>query len=105
MHIEWFKEEVHKYDPETYNSSDISQKYRSLVYSDMNTIAMVDPSGGPYMASDMDLGSFLGEEFEGRCIRSFEALEDDNWKIITYDKYEHLADYRGSIELEGYEQE
>ena len=71
----------------------------------MNTIVMVDPSGGPYMTSHMDLGSFLGEEFEGRCIRSFESLEDDNWKIITYDKYEHLADYRGSIELEGYEQE
>ena len=63
MHIEWFKEEVHRYDPETYKFSNISEKYRSLVYSDMNTIVMVDPSGGPYMTSHMDLGSFLGEEF------------------------------------------
>ena len=94
MHIEWFKEEVHRYDPETYKFSDISEKYRSLVYPDMNTIDMVDPSGGPYMTSHMDLGSFLGKEFEGRSIRSFESLEDDNWKIITYDKYEHLAEYR-----------
>lgn len=105
MHIEWFKEEVHKYDPETFKPSDISEKYRSLVYSDMNTIAMVDPSGGPYMASDMDLGSFLGEEFTGRCVRSFESIEDDNWKIITYDKYEHLADYRSTATLEDYEQD
>ena len=99
MHIEWFKEEVHRYDPETYKFSDISEKYRSLVYPDMNTIDMVDPSGGPYMTSHMDLGSFLGKEFEGRSIRSFEPLEDDNCKIITYDKYEHLAEYRqiGSI--------
>ena len=94
MHIEQFKEEVHNYDRETFKPSEISTKYRSLVYPDMNTIDMVDPSGGPYMTSHMDLGSFLGEEFEGRCVRSFESLEDDNWKIITYDKYEHLAEYR-----------
>ena len=94
MHIEWFKEEVHKYDKETFKPSEISEKYRSLVYSDTNTIDMVDPSGGPYMTSHMDLGDYLGEEFSGRCIRSFESLKDDNWKIITYDKYEHLAEYR-----------
>jgi hypothetical protein len=94
MHIEQFKVEVHNYDRETYKPSEIAEKYRSLVYSDMNTIDMVDPSGGPYMTSHMNLGSFLGEEFEGRCIRSFESLEDDKWKIITYDKYEHLAEYR-----------
>jgi hypothetical protein len=93
MHIEQFKVEVHNYDPETYKSSDISQKYRSLVYSDMNTIDMVDPSGGPYMTSHMDLGSFLGEEFEGRCIREFKPIEE-GYLIITYDKYEHLAEYR-----------
>ena len=94
MHIEEFKEEIHNYDPKTYKPSEIAEKYRSLVYSDTNTIDMVDPSGGPYMTSHLDLGSFLGEEFEGRCVRSFESLEDDNWKIITYDKYEHLAEYR-----------
>ena len=93
MHIEWFKEEIHKYDRETYKPSEIAEKYRSLVYSDMNTIDMVDPSGGPYMTSHMDLGSFLGEEFEGRCIREFKPIEE-GYLIITYDKYEHLAEYR-----------
>ena len=93
MHIEQFKVEVHNYDRETYKPSEIAEKYRSLVYSDMNTIDMVDPSGGPYMTSHMDLGSFLGEEFEGRCIREFKPIEE-GYLIITYDKYEHLAEYR-----------
>ena len=93
MHIEQFKVEVHNYDRETYKPSEIAEKYRSLVHSDMNTIDMVDPSGGPYMTSHMDLGSFLGEEFEGRCIREFKPIEE-GYLIITYDKYEHLAEYR-----------
>ena len=93
MHIEQFKVEVHNYDRETYKPSEIAEKYRSLVHSDMNTTDMVDPYGGPYMTSHMDLGSFLGEEFEGRCIREFKPIEE-GYLIITYDKYEHLAEYR-----------
>ena len=93
MHIEEFKEEVHTYDRETFKPSDIAEKYRSLVYSDTNTIDMVDPSGGPYMTSHMDLGDFLGEEFNSRCIREFKPVEE-GYLIITYDKYEHLAEYR-----------
>jgi hypothetical protein len=102
MHIEDFKEEVHKYDDATFKPSEIAQKYRSLVYSDMNTIDMVDPSGGPFMTAHMDLGDLLGEEFENRCIRSFKPAET-GYLIETYDKYEHLANYRSSVELEGYE--
>ncbi len=102
MHIEGFKEEVHKYDDVTFKPSEIAEKYRSLVYSDMNTIDMVDPSGGPFMTAHMNLGDLLGEEFENRCIRSFKPVEN-GYLIETYDKYEHLADYRSSIELEGYE--
>ena len=93
MHIEEFKEEVHNYDRETFKPSDIAEKYRSLVYSDTNTINMVDPSGGPYMTSHMDLGDFLGEEFNSRCIREFKPIEE-GYLIITYDKYAHLAEYR-----------
>jgi hypothetical protein len=102
MNIEQFKEEVHKYDPETYKPSDISEKYRPLVHSDSNTIKMVDPAGGPYMTSYMDLGDILGEEFNARCIQEFKPIED-GYLIITYDKYEHLAEYRSNILLEGYE--
>jgi hypothetical protein len=102
MHIQDFEKEVHKYNDVTFERSEIAQKYRSLVYSDMNTIDMVDPSGGPFMTSHMDLGALLGEEFENRCIHSFKPVET-GYIIETYDKYEHLADYRSSIELEGYE--
>lgn len=38
--------------------SRIGQSYRELVYSDWNTITMVDPSGGPYIALDMDMKLF-----------------------------------------------
>ena len=91
MHIEEFKEEVHRYDPETYKFSDISEKYRSLVYSDMNTIDMVDPSGGPYLTSGLDLGKFLGEKFENRIVHSFEVAET-GYLIKTYGKFDHLKE-------------
>jgi len=101
QHIEWFKEEVHKYEPDTWKPLEIAEKYGLLVYSDMNTINMVDPSGGPYMTSHMDLGDFLGKEFNGRCIQEFKPVEG-RYLILTYDKYEHLADNRSSVELESY---
>jgi hypothetical protein len=101
QNIEWFKEEVHKYEPDTWKPSEIAKKYGLLVYSDMNTINMVDPSGGPYMTSHMDLGDFLGKKFNGLCIREFKHIEN-GYLIFTYDKYEHLADNRSSIELENY---
>ena len=99
MHIEQFKEEVHNYiydeEGKYVGPGEIANKYATLIYSDKDNINMVDPSGGPYMTADMDLGEFLGEEFEGLCIRKFEPMEDDSdgWKIITYNKYEHLAEY------------
>lgn len=101
QHIEWFKEEVHKHEPDTWKPLEIAEKYGRLVYSDMNTINMVDPSGGPYMTSHMDLGDLLGEEFNGRCIQEFKPVEG-SYLILTYDKYEHLADNRSSVELENY---
>lgn len=104
QHIEWFKEEVHKYEPVTYKQSEFNKKYGPLVYSDTETIDMVDPSGGPYLSSGTDLGDFLGKEFNARIIRKFKRTEE-GYLILTYDKYEHLAEHRGSIELEGYEQE
>jgi len=91
MHIEDFKEEVHKYDDVTFKPSEISEKYRLLVYSDMNTIDMVDPSGGPYLTSGLDLGKFLGEKFENRIVHSFEVAET-GYLIKTYGKFDHLKE-------------
>ena len=91
MHIEDFKKEVHHYDDVTFKPSEISEKYRSLVYSDMNTIDMVDPSGGPYLTSGLDLGKFLGEKFENRIVHSFEVAET-GYLIKTYGKFDHLKE-------------
>ena len=102
MHIEEFEKAVHEYNDEKSEYTPLAKQYGPLVYSDINIIDMVDPSGGPFMTSHMDLGALLGEEFENRCIRSFKPVET-GYIIETYDKYEHLADYRSSIELEGYE--
>ena len=90
MHIEDFKKEVHKYDDVTFKPSEISKKYRSLVYSDMNTIDMVDPSGGPYITEGMDM-KYISEEFKGRIVRSFVPVET-GYLIQTYGEFDHLED-------------
>lgn len=85
LDLEEFEIEVHKasYDPEAkyIGMSEISQKYASLVYSDKDTIDMVDPSGGPYMGAKGDLG-ILDEEFNGLIIERFEKI-DTGYKIIV----------------------
>jgi len=91
MHIEDFKEEVHKYDDVTFKFSEISEKYQSLVYSDTKTINMVDPTGGPYLTTGNDLGAWLGEEFENRIVHSFEVAET-GYLIKTYGKFDHLKE-------------
>jgi len=70
---------------------EVAGKYQKLIYSDKDTINMVDPSGGPYMTSDMEL-DWLGEEFNELSIRKFEPTEE-GYLIITYNRYEHLAEY------------
>jgi len=58
-----FIKEVHHYDVETRKWSKIAEAYRELVYSDWNTITMVDPSGGPYISKGADMSFF---EMEGK---------------------------------------
>ena len=91
MHIEDFKKEVHHYDDVTFEYSEISKKYQSLIYSDQNTINMVDPSGGPYLTRGIDLGEYLGKEFENRIVSSFEPVKT-GYLIKTYGKFDHLQD-------------
>jgi hypothetical protein len=94
MHIDSFKEAVHEsvYDEnDNYaGSGPIAKKYGSLVYSDKDTIDMVDPSGGPYITTHQDL-SWLGEEFKDLCVGGFKSILT-GYKIFTYGKYDHLAD-------------
>ena len=72
-----FIEEVHYYDPETFESSEISKTYRELVYSDWNTITMVDPSGGPYISKGYDMSFF---EMEGK-VNGF-IRNEDGYEIV-----------------------
>lgn len=70
-----FKKAVHEYDKETYESTELNRKYSPLVYSDRETIDMVDPSGGPYLSEGYDLGH-LGSELKGKVIHSFKNVEN-----------------------------
>ena len=96
MHIEDFKTRVHEME---YNENDeyvgpsgICTHYGHLVYSDTNTINMVDPSGGPYLCTHANLYERFGEEeVKGLCISSFEPIEM-GYKIYTYGEFDHLDD-------------
>jgi hypothetical protein len=69
-----FKKAVHGYDKETYESSELSKKYTHLIYSDIKTINMVDPSGGPYLSEGMKM--------LGKTIKEFKS-NDKGYLIIT----------------------
>ena len=94
MHIESFKEAVHEsvYDEnENYvGRSEIGQKYGELI-GQLNYINMVDPSGGPYLKEHMELSTIGIKGAEDLAIHRFESIEE-GYKIITYGKYDHLAD-------------
>jgi hypothetical protein len=71
-----FKKKIHEYDYSGekhsvgYTMKD--RKYAELVYSDTTKIDMIDPSVGPYMHSDYDMGMF-DESFKGMVIDYFES--------------------------------
>ena len=73
-----FIKEVHYYDPETFEFSEISKTYRELVYSDWDTITMVDPSGGPYISKGADMSFF---EMEGK-VSGF-IPNEDGYEIVV----------------------
>ena len=66
--LEEFKREVHHYD--TFKAGKIAKKYAPLIRSDKTKIDMVDPSGGPYLHSGMDLG-YVSPKLKGMIIDSF----------------------------------
>ena len=70
-----FKVAVHEYDKETYKSTPLAKKYAPLVYSDTTRIDMIDPSGGPYMSSGMDM-SYIDESFKGMIIDCFKPVPE-----------------------------
>ena len=89
MTMDEFKKEVHEsvYDSEGkyVSMSDISIKYAKLVHSDTNKIDMVDPSGGPYMTSGMNM-NYIDDEFEGMIIEQFKPVKEGYLIIVKNEK-------------------
>ena len=57
-------------DEDSYESNAFYKLFGKYIYSDMNTIDMVDPSGGPYLTVGMNLKEFFGREYEDLIIRT-----------------------------------
>jgi hypothetical protein len=66
--LEEFKEQIHAsiYDDKKQylGQSEIGQKYSKLVYSNMDVMDMVDPSGGPYLSEGMKILDKEIQEFK-----------------------------------------
>jgi len=90
MHIEEFEKAVHEYNDEKSEYTPLAKQYGPLVYSDINIIDMVDPSGGPYITEGMDM-KYISEEFKGRVVRSFVPIET-GYLIQTYGEFDHLKE-------------
>jgi hypothetical protein len=81
MSLEEFKDKVHEYN---YDNSTwtMDEKYRKLIYSDRNTIDMLDASGGPFISSGYNMGVF-DKSLEGMIVEEFKKTDNNNaWKII-----------------------
>ena len=73
MGINEFKKEVHRYNDDD-RPCDISRVYSKMIKSITTVIDMVDPSGGPYMASGM-------KQF-GQVIKEFKPNKN-GYEIVT----------------------
>ncbi len=71
----------------------ITEHYGPMVFSDTDSINMVDPSGGPCLNQHTNLGNFFSDEFDGLCISSFTWNKDKKaYEIQTYGEFDHLAE-------------
>ena len=73
--LEQFRDLVHAYDDvkESYVLED--RKYAELITSNTAIINMVDPSGGPYLTTDMKV-----EQLSPKKVDRFESVKE-GWKI------------------------
>ena len=80
--LESFIKLVHEWDDENGTYTETAKKYGQYVYSDNDTIDMVDPSGGPYIARGNNMEHF-DPEFAGKIVHSFKRLEE-GYEIVCY---------------------
>jgi hypothetical protein len=79
MPMAQFKDAVHEYDDETHQY--FYDKYVRMVDSLKDKISMIDPSGGPYIFTGMDMGSF-DEAFKGMAVDNFKFHKNGYLIII-----------------------
>ena len=93
--IEWFKDEVHRsiYENDKYvGPCEVARKYQKLIYSDKDTIDMVDPSGGPFLKSGMDM-KYINSKFSGLEIHSFVSLKG-SYLIRTLSEFDQMREIK-----------
>ena len=78
-----FTKMVHEWDDEKSCWTEFANKYSQYVYSDKDTIDMVDPSGGPYIARGNNMEKYFGKEFTGKIVHSFKRHEE-GYEIVCY---------------------
>ena len=57
-------------DEDKYESNALYKLFGKYIYSDRDTIDMVDPSGGPYLTVGTNLRMFFGKDYEDLIIES-----------------------------------
>jgi hypothetical protein len=61
---------IDKGDDSNWHKNALYQLFGKYIYSDKDTIDMVDPSGGPYLTVGTNLKSFFGKDYENLIIES-----------------------------------
>jgi hypothetical protein len=61
---------IDKGDDSNWHKNILYQLFGRYIYSDKDTIDMVDPSGGPYLTTGTNLRMFFGKDYEDLIIKS-----------------------------------
>ena len=86
-------EQIYDQDGNWLRKGPITEDYGPMVFSDTDSINMVDPSGGPCLNQHTNLGTLFSDEFDGLCISSFTWNKDKKaYEIQTYGEFDHLAE-------------
>jgi hypothetical protein len=62
-------------DEDSFESNALLKIFGKYIYSDMKTIDMIDPSGGPYITVGSNLRSFFGDKID-RVVEKIKIGED-----------------------------
>ena len=63
-------------DEDKYESNALYKLFGKYIYSDTDTIDMVDPSGGPYITIGMNLKEFFRKDYQDLIITKIELKEN-----------------------------